>query len=102
MPVKVFRTERGAGPVIVCDYCGERIENAKEANYEWDDDGLRPGEITVAFLLHKKCARQHQVEFGKHLDSMEMNVMLPYLAHNLMVDWDDAQRHAEFMSQDLG
>lgn len=98
----MMQTVGGAGPVVVCDFCGERIERASEANYEWYAGDHTPGVLHDVYFLHKKCVRSHEQKVGKQLDSMEMNVLPPYLVDNLQVDWEESKKHAEMMSEEIG
>jgi hypothetical protein len=102
MPIKIMLTEKGAGPVIVCDYCGERIERALDANYEWDGEPQIAGDLREVYLVHKKCSEANERKVGSLLDSNELHIMLPYLADNLKVNWEAARKHADEMSQELG
>ncbi|MCZ7571734.1 MAG: hypothetical protein M5U01_24550 [Ardenticatenaceae bacterium] len=54
--LKITRTARGDyAPTITCDWCGERITHANDANYAWlvDDEG-EPAR-NVIFFTHKQC-----------------------------------------------
>ena len=102
MPIKIMLTERGAGPVVICDYCNKRIEDAREANYEWDGEVHRPGELLEVAFLHKNCAWERQRRTARLFDSMEMIDLVPYLADNLHLDWETARKHAQTMSEDIG
>ncbi len=96
--IRIENTATGAGPVIICDYCGERITDARDGNYEWADVTGAPGQRMAVYFLHKRCSAAHEAARGIVLDSMELTVLLPYLAHNLDLDWDEASRHAETLS----
>ena len=99
MPLKIEITNHGAGPVIVCDHCGERIADAAEGNYEWARVIDTPGERVAVYFLHKWCSPAFEQRRGLVLDSMELTVMLPYLAQNLQLDWDKAWSQAETLSE---
>ena len=99
MALKIEITNHGAGPVIVCDYCGERIADAAEGNYEWAGVTDTPGERVAVYFLHKWCSPAFEQRRGLVLDSMELTVMLPYLAQNLQLDWDKAWSQAETLSE---
>jgi hypothetical protein len=95
----MVQTDRGAGPVFLCDHCGERITEVKLANYVWDDKGAVPGDVLDVYFVHKgDCDRALEARLTggrpERLASMELNVLLPYLASNLGVDWEEAQQHA--------
>ena len=99
MGIRIEKTAHGASPVIVCDYCGTRIHAAREGNYEWAGISTAPGERVAVYFLHKWCSPAHEALHGITLESMELSVMLPHLAQNLRVDWDEALRHAELLNE---
>lgn len=101
MPIKMMQTGRGAGPVVICDYCGECVERAKEANYEWVTEDYTPGSLSNTYFLHKRCSQAHEQMMETHLSSDEMLLLVPFLKDNLDVDLEDAQKLAEFVSQDF-
>jgi len=96
--IRIENTATGAGPVIICDYCGERIRDARDGNYEWADVTGAPGQRMAVYFLHKRCSAAHEALHGIVLDSMELTVLLPYLAHNLRLNWYEATHRAETMS----
>jgi hypothetical protein len=98
MGIRIENTADGAAPVIVCDYCGTRIHAAKDGNYEWAGISTTPGQRMAVYFLHKWCSPAHEAQRGIILDSMELAVMLPQLAQNLALDWDEASVFAEIMS----
>ncbi len=99
VPIQILIVPNGAAPVAICDHCGKRIEDAAEGNYEWDGNEDEEGALRPVFLLHKDCSQAHEAAYGALLDSMELIDLLPYLAHNLKLNWEGAQRHANSMSQ---
>lgn len=98
MPLKMMATRRGAGPIVVCDHCGKRIDNASDANYEWFASSVEPGTLFDIYLLHKACVRSHEASLGVHLDSNEMIDLLPFLVDNVRLDWDRAREHANMVN----
>ncbi len=99
MGIRIENTPHGAGPVIICDYCGTRIHAARDGNYEWAGLSTALGERMAVYFLHKWCSPAHEAQSGIVLDSMELAVMLPYLAQNLRLDFDEALCHAETLSE---
>jgi hypothetical protein len=98
MGIRIENTTHGAAPVIVCDYCGIRIHAARDGNYEWAGLSTEPGKRMAVDFLHKWCSPAHEAQRGIILDSMELAVMLPQLAHNLQLDWEEASFYAEILS----
>ena len=74
--------------MIVCDHCGERIIEVAEGNYEWAGLADTAGQWVAVYFLHKECSAVFERRQGLVLDSMEVTVMLLYLAQNLRLDQD--------------
>lgn len=75
------------------------IADAAEGNYEWAGVTDTPGQHVAVYFLHKWCSPAFELRQGPVLDSMELTVMLPYLAQNLQLDWDKAWSQAETLSE---
>ncbi len=103
MALRIRLTDQGAAPVIICDFCGEQIENSSDGNYEWNGEEYRNGMLHEVFFVHKEnCSRLHERRHGKVLDSMELDVLLPFMAANLGVEWDRALKHAAYVAEPIG
>lgn len=105
MPIKMMQTDRGAGPVIVCDFCGERITEASEANYIRDDEGVEAGSLTDIYFVHnrRRCDEGLQRQMGMRIDnSAGLPILIPYLIHNLNVDMEHAAKYAAIASEEIG
>jgi hypothetical protein len=98
MGIRIENTTDGAVPVIVCDYCGTRIHAARHGNYEWAGLSTDIGKRMSVYFLHKWCSPAHEKQHGIMLDSMELSVLLPYLAQSLQLDWEEASVYAEILS----
>ena len=99
MGIKIENTTNGATPVIVCDCCGTRIHSARDGNYEWAGVSTATGERMAVYFLHKWCSPAHEAQHGIVLDSMELAVLMPYLAESLKLDWDEANTFAQLLSE---
>jgi hypothetical protein len=99
MAIRIENTQDGATPVIMCDYCNTRIYAAREGNYEWAGVSSARGERMAVYFLHKWCSPAHEAQHGMVLDSMELSVLLPYLAENLQLDWDEASAYAQLLGE---
>lgn len=105
MPLTIEIREGGiACPVVICDHCGNTINRAEDGDYQWSGDNDRLGNRHAIYFTHKICCSafersQPGVEFW---GAMELVDLLPYLANNLRLDWQDAQHHARMMSEPLG
>jgi len=84
-------------PVVFCDFCGRRIENAKEGNYEYrGEDALRLKGAEVKFV-HKDCCREFETAHGERVIWYwdELQAFLVFLGNNLSLDWEHAREQAE-------
>ena len=98
--LRIVRENGQYCPVVVCDWCGQRIEEARQGNYEWevDEHGLpATGEI---FFTHKQCCLAFEEAHGgrSHWFASELSVLPVYLSRNLKVDREEAERRAELLS----
>ena len=99
MAIKIENTSDGAIPVVVCDYCDTRIHHARNGNYEWAGVSTAQGERMAVYFLHKWCSPAHEAQHGIVLDSMELAMLMPYLADGLRLDWDEATAYAQLLSE---
>ena len=96
MPIKIMATEHGDKPIIVCDVCGARIERSDDGAYAWNDQPPIPGRMHDMAFVHKgDCLLTYEAEQGASSTSdMPLDVLLPYLAVNLELDWEAATKLA--------
>jgi hypothetical protein len=70
-------------PLVFCDHCGERIDDARDANAEYvrDAGGLRPltGQV---FFTHKVCSDAFERRHGD-TGFEALDVFLVYLENNV-------------------
>jgi hypothetical protein len=99
MGIRIENTTNGAIPVIICDYCGTRIHAARDGNYEWAGVSSELGACMALYFLHKWCSPAHEAQHGIVLDSMELAVLMPYLAESLQLDWDEATTYAHLLNE---
>ena len=69
-------------PVVTCDWCGERIEDAKSGNYHWNPHEEPLGTI---YFTHKRCCyafdqeqKPNGITFADQLENFTW-----FLRHNL-------------------
>lgn len=65
MPLRIELVGHLYCPIIRCDWCGERIEQATDGNVEWRmGEGPEPttGEI---FFTHKRCCHKFEHHNGR-------------------------------------
>jgi hypothetical protein len=86
-------------PVVLCDCCGGRIEDAEEGLYlwQWFEDG---GDAELYFA-HKRCSRRFEREVGgdEHWLTTEMSCLPLYLGRGLRVKWRRAKGMADLMAR---
>jgi hypothetical protein len=89
--IKIIINDDGRhAPQAFCDHCGERIEQARDGNYEWHPGNIEPGDEVEVYLIHKRCTQAFQQATGKHPYTGELTVFPVYLGNNLEIDWDEA------------
>jgi len=84
-------------PVVFCDFCGKRIEDATEGTYEYRrEDASSPEGAEVKFV-HKDCSRQFEAAHGKSIAWYwdELQAFPVFLGNNLALDWKHARERAE-------
>jgi hypothetical protein len=79
-------------PTVVCDVCGQEIEDANDGNAQWmmDEAGA------ALYFMHKRCCHAFDTgPFQKGLvGAEELPHFLVFLANNLRLDWEKAKRAA--------
>lgn len=88
MPLKIETGPFGVRPVILCDYCGEPIADARDGNYHWQADEAAFGDERsrrFTFFTHKACCGVFELERGGAASwfAMELADLLPALAASL-------------------
>lgn len=79
-----FRQD-GMAPVILCDWCGERIADAADGNYAWGE-GNNGDQIPVWFT-HKRCHHAWAAKYpDRDLFAEELRVLPLFLHRNLNID----------------
>lgn len=75
-------------PVVVCDHCHRRIEDAADGNFEyvWDFDARRPVAIVQ---LHKQCSTPFRAGWA-------------LAAHGQLWMWEELPRWLEQLAGNLG
>jgi hypothetical protein len=83
-------------PIIICDYCGEPIEDARNGNYQWVLSADYTALGSEIYFTHKKCCHPFEeyskaVSSDKHLmwSSWELRDLPIYLGTNLGIDWSE-------------
>jgi hypothetical protein len=83
-------------PTVVCDVCGQAIEDAKDGNAQWVMDEEEYGAGAALSFTHKECC--HAFDTGPFQESLvgaeELAHFLVFLANNLCLDWEEAKKSA--------
>jgi hypothetical protein len=83
------------GPVVVCDHCGQEIEDAREGNYCAGGEVADGFHGDRAYFTHKRChGAFEQADPDIFYMTWELEWFLPYLAYNLGLNWEEARRAA--------
>jgi len=95
-------------PVVVCDWCGERIEKGSDGNCEWLADAEGQPLLGVAvdcrgrpiagplFFAHKHCSRPCEKRNGHSL-FQGLDVFLFHLERNCSFDRRSTKRIADLL-----
>ena len=87
MPLKIELMDGEVyAPVVVCDHCGEQIENAAQGNYQWRVN--REGNLMGAvFFTHEKCRDDFEkAHSGVWWYARELSSLPLHLSNNLRPD----------------
>ena len=84
-------------PVVLCDYCGQKIERAAEGNYQWN---MHRRDAPV-FFTHKACCRAFEEQNesdGVFWGAMPLECLPVFLLTNLGVPYHKTRRTAKDMA----
>ena len=97
MPLAIIQTANRTGPVIICDVCGERIDNARMANFMWNQHELIDGEPSTDFLIvHKiKCTQVADAMKDTRLATTGLGLALYQLTANVGLSIADLEDLAD-------
>ena len=84
----MMMSERNAmAPICVCDECGERIVDARQALAMHPGRSDKPGELSDAIFVHKgACDRNACAKHGQGSGTEELAAHLIALAENAGID----------------
>jgi hypothetical protein len=84
--------EASAGPVAICDQCGQRIENATEGLYLWHLEEREDDDTMPIYVVHKgDCERQF--DQGRQMAWETLQVLPTFLGNNMNLDRKKAENH---------
>lgn len=94
MPIRMIERNHRSAPVIFCDHCDQRIEQATDGNYEWRGHH-GAGDGGAVYFTHKRCSDAFRKANPEPRDrwswmSMELQVFPLYLANNLAIEAEAA------------
>ena len=71
-------------PVVVCDHCGQVIEDARDGNYQWQG-AMQEDEIALMVFTHKACCDpfEHAHRHEEPWCSIGLDALPHFLLHNL-------------------
>src|SRR5436309_1489694 len=101
MGIQIKLDHGRAKPVVVCDYCGEQIDDARTGNYQWSvgDRGELADDAPVVFT-HRSCCQAFESAHGgrRRWAWAPLSCLPTFLAANLRLTLDDSRQRALEMS----
>lgn len=95
MPIVIKSKGRLAAPCVVCDHCGEEIEDARDGNYQWVMGRSATEPAQPVYFTHKACCAPFEAARpGDHYGAVCLDVLPVYLANGLGVNLPRAKRKA--------
>jgi hypothetical protein len=96
MPICINQTNAGSCPVIVCDICGEIIEDAADGHYWWP---IGPGSgLEPVVFTHTAHGEPVAADGRPFTCSSPLTVLPIYLANNLKWDRHEGEALARMMN----
>jgi hypothetical protein len=95
MPIKVQIMGEVAGPVVICDHCGKRIEDAKQGQYLWDVEKRDENGAMPIYFVHKGCDRLFDPTHSLAWDELDTLPIL--LGNNTQLNWKQAREHIKLL-----
>ena len=85
-----------SGPIVVCDHCDTRIDDARDGNAQWREPSSSPGHgRRDLFFTHKRCYRAFTADERPDSDfmwhSQELSAFLWFLTSNAAWNADEAE-----------
>jgi hypothetical protein len=100
MPLEISPDGPFDRPVVVCDHCGEQIEDAKDGNYQYriDERGFPHGPL---YFTHKECCLAFEAADPERgvWSATELDYLPLYLVNNLKVDLKETEARDRLFSQ---
>jgi hypothetical protein len=99
MPLMIKAEGNLSKPVILCDYCGQEITEARQGNYQWRMSESGKGVEGKIYFTHKSCCHAFETANPDPLwGAMELDCLPVYLSDNLKVNWNKAKEKATLMA----
>lgn len=86
-------------PVVICDHCGEVIEDARDGNYQWQG-AIHEDEIALMVFTHKACCDpfEHAHRHEGSWCAIGLDALPHFLLRNLGLTWKQSRSCAALMS----
>jgi len=107
MPIQIAFERSTAGPVVICDHCGKRIDTANNGNALFLEEHCNGQSRIIGPIVftHKVCNGDFETAHKPAKDQIwafnDLDVFLVYLTRNLKVDFPNATRRADLLSNIL-
>ena len=85
--------EAGTAPVLHCDVCGKRIEDAEGGYVVWKEDSHQPTKVLFIHRAGRFQAQEERCDNSREFpQSMSLTAYLFRLLHNLKFDATRAEK----------
>jgi hypothetical protein len=95
MPVVIKLKNNRSCPIVVCDFCGQEIEDVGDGNSQWKMEEAEEAAGATLYFTHKACCRPfEQANQGPLWGADQLDHFMAFLAANTNLDWEDAEQGA--------
>lgn len=81
--IKILENNGNSAPILICDICGERINNAREGAAVFGDKASDKGVKDVKHVHKASCHDMAEIELAGEDNWQEMSQHLRLLLHNV-------------------
>jgi hypothetical protein len=86
-------------PTVVCDFCGEEIEDARDGNCQWRMGEEQAGPGATLYFTHKTCCHSFEsANPGSDWGAQELDHFMVYLSNNTKLDWQNARKSVQLLA----
>ncbi|MFZ2656612.1 MAG: hypothetical protein WAX69_16885 [Victivallales bacterium] len=94
--IQILDTKTGSAPIIVCDHCGKRIDDAEDAAVIMPDTKRHPNKNRRAIHVHKgDCHDAVEASEGGNVGWEEMTRHIRLLMNNLKITTEQLEKEGK-------